>query len=59
MPLAAHVTLAGAGRHTCIAAAAPCTKAFQALDPFFRVVLEGLRGLVDGQHYFDAFAMAA
>ncbi len=31
-------------------------KAFEALDPFFEVVMEGLRGLVDGQHYFDAFA---
>ena len=29
---------------------------YQALDPFFRVVLEGLSGLVDGQHYFDTFA---
>src|ERR1700677_4926043 len=31
-------------------------KAFDALDPFFEVVMEGLRGLVDGEHYFDAFA---
>lgn len=31
-------------------------KAFEALDPFFEVVMEGLRGLVDGKHYFDAFA---
>jgi uncharacterized protein len=31
-------------------------KPFEALDPFFQVVLEGLRGLVDGKHYFDAFA---
>ena len=30
--------------------------AFQALDPFFKVVLEGLSGLVDGKHYFDTFA---
>ena len=29
---------------------------FEALDPFFAVVMEGLRGLVDGNHYFDAFA---
>ncbi|HEY2471846.1 MAG TPA: hypothetical protein VGI45_28940 [Terracidiphilus sp.] len=29
---------------------------FQALDPFFKVVLEGLSGLVDGKHYFDTFA---
>ena len=31
-------------------------KAFEALDPFFEVVVEGLRGLVDGKHYFDTFA---
>jgi ketosteroid isomerase-like protein len=31
-------------------------QAFEALDPFFEVVLKGLSGLVDGQHYFDAFA---
>jgi ketosteroid isomerase-like protein len=31
-------------------------EAFEALDPFFEVVLEGLRGLVDGKHYFDTFA---
>jgi uncharacterized protein len=31
-------------------------KAFEALDPFFEVVMEGLRGLVDGEHYFDMFA---
>ncbi len=31
-------------------------KAFEALDPFFDVVLKGLSGLVDGSHYFDAFA---
>ena len=30
--------------------------AFEALDPFFEVVMEGLRGLVDGEHYFDVFA---
>jgi ketosteroid isomerase-like protein len=29
---------------------------FEALNPFFEVVMEGLRGLVDGDHYFDAFA---
>jgi ketosteroid isomerase-like protein len=29
---------------------------FEALNPFFGVVLEGLRGLVDGKHYFDTFA---
>jgi ketosteroid isomerase-like protein len=31
-------------------------EAFQALDPFFEVVMEGLRELVDGTHYFDTFA---
>jgi ketosteroid isomerase-like protein len=29
---------------------------FKALDPFFEVVMKGLRGLVDGDHYFDTFA---
>ena len=29
---------------------------FAALDPFFEVVLRGLTGLVDGEHYFDTFA---
>jgi uncharacterized protein len=29
---------------------------FEALDPFFGVVMEGIRGLVDGNHYFNAFA---
>jgi ketosteroid isomerase-like protein len=28
----------------------------QALDPFFTVILDGLSGLVDGEHFFDAFA---
>jgi len=32
---------------------------FEALDPFFKVVLKGLRGLVDGKHYFDTFAKDA
>jgi ketosteroid isomerase-like protein len=31
-------------------------KAFEALAPFFEVVMEGLRGLVDGKHYFATFA---
>jgi ketosteroid isomerase-like protein len=31
-------------------------KAFEALDPFFEVVMDGLRGLVDGNHYFETFA---
>ena len=30
--------------------------AFEALNPFFKVILKGLRGLVDGKHYFDMFA---
>src|SRR5580693_3501207 len=29
---------------------------FEALNPFFEVVMQGLRGLVDGDHYFDTFA---
>ena len=29
---------------------------FEALDPFFAIVLKGLSGLVDGEHYFDTFA---
>jgi uncharacterized protein len=31
-------------------------EAFEALEPFFAVVMEGLRGLLDGKHYFDTFA---
>ena len=31
-------------------------KAFEALNPFFEVVLKGLSGLVDGKHFFDTFA---
>ena len=34
----------------------PKHKAFTALDPFFRVVQQGLAGLVDGSHYFDTIA---
>ena len=30
--------------------------AFEALDPFFEVVMKGLRELVDGNHYFETFA---
>ncbi len=30
--------------------------AHKALNPFFDVVMKGLSGLVDGEHYFDAFA---
>ena len=29
---------------------------FEALNPFFEVVIEGLHGLVDGDHYFDTVA---
>jgi ketosteroid isomerase-like protein len=29
---------------------------FEALNPFFEIVMEGLRGLVDGEHYFDTIA---
>ena len=29
---------------------------FEALDPFFEIVLTGLSGLVDGEHFFDTFA---
>jgi hypothetical protein len=29
---------------------------FAALDPFFRIVEEGLSGLVDGDHFFDLLA---
>ena len=29
---------------------------FRALDPFFRVIEEGLAGLVDGGHFFDLLA---
>src|SRR3984957_3238992 len=32
---------------------------FEALNPFFEVVLRGLQGLVDGKHYFDTFAVDA
>ncbi len=30
--------------------------AHEALDPFFEVVMKGLSGLVDGEHYFNTFA---
>jgi ketosteroid isomerase-like protein len=29
---------------------------FAALDPFFRIIEEGLDGLVDGDHFFDLLA---
>jgi uncharacterized protein len=32
---------------------------FAALNPFFEVVLRGLSGLVDGEHYFDTVADSA
>jgi hypothetical protein len=32
---------------------------FEALNPFFGVVMEGLRGLVDGDHFFDTIAKDA
>lgn len=29
---------------------------FEALDPFFDIVLKGLKGLVDGKHFFETIA---
>jgi ketosteroid isomerase-like protein len=29
---------------------------FRALDPFFRIIEEGLRGYTDGEHFFDLLA---
>ncbi len=29
---------------------------FKGLDPFFRIVEQGLSGLVDGEHFFDLHA---
>ena len=29
---------------------------FKALDPFFRIIEDGLRGLADGEHFFDLLA---
>jgi ketosteroid isomerase-like protein len=34
----------------------PAYAAFFALDPFFAIVMRGLAGLVDGDHYFDTIA---
>jgi ketosteroid isomerase-like protein len=31
-------------------------RGFEALDPFFEVIMQGLCGLVDGDHYFDTIA---
>ena len=32
---------------------------FEALNPFFEIVLRGLSRLVDGEHYFDTIADSA
>ena len=37
----------------------PAYAAFSALDPFFDIVMRGLSGLVDGDHYFDTIAADA
>jgi ketosteroid isomerase-like protein len=29
---------------------------YEALDPFFEIIQQGLTGLVDGEHYFDTIA---
>jgi ketosteroid isomerase-like protein len=29
---------------------------FNALDPFFRIIEEGLKGVADGEHFFDLLA---
>jgi uncharacterized protein len=29
---------------------------YEALEPFFEIIQEGLTGLVDGEHFFDTFA---
>jgi uncharacterized protein len=29
---------------------------FKALDPFFRIIEEGLKGIADGEHFFDLLA---
>jgi ketosteroid isomerase-like protein len=34
----------------------PKYAAFTALDPFFEISLQGLAGLIDGEHYFDTIA---
>ena len=31
-------------------------ESFSALDPFFRIIEQGLDGLVDGQHFFELLA---
>ena len=30
--------------------------AYEALEPFFEIVMKGLIGVVDGDHYFDTIA---
>jgi ketosteroid isomerase-like protein len=37
----------------------PAYAAFSALDPFFDIVMRGLAGHVDGEHYFDTIAADA
>ena len=37
----------------------PAYAVFSALDPFFEIVVRGLAGLVDGDHYFDTIARDA
>jgi ketosteroid isomerase-like protein len=37
----------------------PAYAAFSALDPFFDIVMRGLAGLVDGDHYFDSITADA
>jgi ketosteroid isomerase-like protein len=37
----------------------PAYATFSALDPFFDIVMRGLAGLVDGDHYFDTIAADA
>ncbi|HEY8777344.1 MAG TPA: hypothetical protein VIM33_12810 [Gaiellaceae bacterium] len=32
---------------------------YQALDSFFRIIEEGVAGLVDGEHFFDLLAEAS
>lgn len=34
----------------------PDYRAFEALDPFFEIIMKALDGLVDAGHFFDAFA---
>ena len=41
---------------TKVTGAPPSLDAFRALDPFFRIVEEGLNGLADGDNFFDLLA---